>query len=141
MNKYFLIILTVLSFTTYFLMLHYGYGPKNYIEGDWTKTEEDKIANAMVAFILDSTIIIVASTLGLSLIYCYYLSRKNRLRTKKKTKTKWLNPLAVFLWFYPTSTFIIGYWTNTFIPFWWVILFVFPSVGLYCFAKWLWTLV
>jgi len=139
MNNHFLIILAVASLATYFVMLRYGYGPRNYIEGNWTKAEEDKMANAMVSFILDSTIIIVASTLGLTLIYCYYLSWKNRLRKKMKSKTKWLNPLTVFLWLYGASTFFIGYFTNTFLPFWWVMLFVFPSILLYCFGKWLWT--
>jgi len=59
--------------------------------------------------------------------------------THTKNKTKWLDWLAAFLWVYMTSTFIIGYLTETFYPLLWVILFVFPSVGLYCFAKWLWS--
>jgi len=77
------------------------------------------------------------------ILLCVKMS--NPLRTsyvppsKMKSKTKWLDWLAAFLWVYMTSTFLIGYWTNTFLPWWWCILFVFPSVGLYCFAKWLWS--
>jgi len=76
------------------------------------------------------------------ILLCVKIS--NPLRTsiptsKMKNKSKWLDWLAAFLWLYMTSTALIGYLTNTFIPWWWCVLFVFPSIGLYCFAKWLWS--
>jgi len=56
----------------------------------------------------------------------------------QQQKQKWLDYLAAFLWCYMTGTFALGYLTNAFYPWLWVILFVFPSIFLYCLAKWLW---
>ena len=52
---------------------------------------------------------------------------------------KRLKYLAAFLWAYMIISFFLGVITNAGVPFFWLILIVYPSIGLYLLAKWLWT--